>query len=89
MAEKKKTFEENLSRLEEIVKGLEDESLTLEKSVKLYEEGVKLAGKCSLELEAAERKIKLLQKDGDNEIVETPISAEALGSVCIIQISRT
>lgn len=79
MAEKKKTFEENLSRLEEIVKGLEDESLTLEKSVKLYEEGVKLAGKCSLELEAAERKIKLLQKDGDNEIVETPISAEALG----------
>lgn len=79
MAEKKKTFEENLSRLEEIVKELEDESLTLEKSVKLYEEGVKLAGKCSLELEAAERKIKLLQKDGDNEIVETPISAEALG----------
>lgn len=79
MAEKKKTFEENLSRLEEIVKELEDESLTLEKSVKLYEEGVKLAGKCSLELEAAERKIKLLQKTADGEIVETPISEGDLG----------
>ncbi len=78
MAEKKKTFEENLSRLEQIVAEFEDENLTLEKSVKLYEEGVKLAGKCTLELEAAERKIKILQRNTDGEIVETPISEDDL-----------
>ena len=78
MAEKKKTFEENLSRLEEIVASLEDESLTLEKSLKLYEEGVKLASKCSLELDAAERKIKLLQRNSEGEIVETPITEDDL-----------
>ena len=78
MAEKKKTFEENLSRLEKIVEEFEDENLTLEKSIKLYEEGVKLVGKCTLELEAAERKIKILQRNGDGEIVETPISEDNL-----------
>lgn len=78
MAEKKKTFEENLAKLEEIVNALEDEGLTLEKSLKLYEEGVKLAGKCSLELEQAERKIKLLKRDADGEIVEAPVSEEEL-----------
>ena len=78
MAEKKKTFEENLSRLEEIVEEFEDENLTLEKSIKLYEEGVKLAGKCTLELEAAERKIKILQRNADGEIVATPISEKDL-----------
>ncbi len=78
MAEKKKTFEENLARLEEIVNALEDEGITLEKSVKLYEEGVKLASKCTLELENVERKIKILQRTGDGEIVETPVSEELL-----------
>lgn len=75
----KKTFEENLERLEQIVKELEDESLSLERSIKLYEEGVKLAGKCSLELDGAERKIKLLQRGESGEIVETPISEDQLG----------
>lgn len=79
MAEKKKTFEDNLARLEAIVKALEDEELTLERSLKLYEEGVKLAGKCSLELEQAERKIKLLKRDADGEIIEAPVSEEELG----------
>lgn len=78
MAEKKKTFEENLARLEEIVNALEDEGITLEKSVKLYEEGVKIASKCTLELENVERKIKILQRTGDGEIVETPVSEELL-----------
>ena len=79
MAEKKKTFEENLSRLEKIVEEFEDENLTLEKSIKLYEEGVKLVGKCTLELETAERKIKILQRNSEGEIVETPILEDDLG----------
>ncbi|MBE6547551.1 MAG: exodeoxyribonuclease VII small subunit [Ruminococcaceae bacterium] len=76
MAEKKKTFEENLLRLEQIVSELEDDSLSLEKSLKLYEEGVKLAGKCSLELEGAERKIKMLQRTADGGITEETVVIE-------------
>ena len=80
MAEKKKqSFEDSLSRLEEIVAALEDEKLPLEKSVKLYEEGVKLVGACSKELEGADRKIKLLQKRQDGEIAEVDVSEESLG----------
>lgn len=78
MAEKKKSFEENLARLEEIVSLLEDENITLERSVKLYEEGVKLAGKCTVELEGVERKIKMLQRTGDGEIVEVPVSEDLI-----------
>ena len=61
MAEKKKfSLEESMARLEEIAGELESEKLPLDKSVKLYEEGVKLATKCAAELEDAKRKIKIL-----------------------------
>jgi len=75
MAEKKKlSLEEAMARLEEIVKELENEKLPLEKSLKLYEEGVKLASKCASELESAKRKIQILQqgKDGEIELADVP-----------------
>lgn len=74
MAERKVNLEEAMARLEEIVSQLEDEKLPLEKSLKLYEEGVKLASKCASELEAAKRKIQILQqgKNGDIEVVDVP-----------------
>ena len=75
MAEKKKlSLEEAMARLEEIVKELENEKLPLDKSLKLYEEGVRLAGKCSDELESAKRKIQILQqgKDGAIELTDVP-----------------
>ena len=45
------TFEENMNSLSEIVKQLEKGDLPLEKSVELYENGVKLAAECRNELE--------------------------------------
>ena len=78
MAERKKTDIESLmARLEEIVKEMEGERLPLDKSLKLYEEGIGLVAKCSEELEAAKRKIKILQqgKDGEMELAELPESA--------------
>ncbi len=75
MSDKKKmSLEETMSRLEEIVGELEGEKLPLEKSLKLYEEGIKLVGQCSAELEAARRKIQILQqgKNGEIELVEIP-----------------
>lgn len=74
MAERKFNLEEAMQRLEEIISQLENEKLPLEKSLKLYEEGVKLASKCANELEVAKRKIQILQqgKDGDIEVVDVP-----------------
>ncbi len=56
----KKSFEESVARLEEIVKELEGKEIPLDKSLKLYEEGVSLVGVCSSYLENAEKKIKVL-----------------------------
>jgi exodeoxyribonuclease VII small subunit len=61
MAEKK--FETSLKRLEEIVAELESGELGLDQSLKLFEEGVKLARICNARLEEAERKVEILLKD--------------------------
>jgi exodeoxyribonuclease VII small subunit len=75
MAEKKMVgLESAMARLEEIVNEMENEKLPLDKSLKLYEEGIGLVAKCSEELESAKRKIQILQqgKDGEIEIVPVP-----------------
>ena len=53
----KKTFEENMSRLEEIVSLLERGDATLGDSMALFEEGTKLTAYCSKALKTAEQKI--------------------------------
>src|SRR5574341_579255 len=60
MAEKK--FEASLARLEEIVKKLETGDLPLEQSLKLFEEGVKLARACNKRLEGFGTKLRALRK---------------------------
>jgi len=78
MTEKQLDFEEALARLEEVVKELEDGGLSLEKSLELFEEGVKLVKFCKLELDQAERKIEIvLKKDEDyNDVEIVPFTAE-------------
>lgn len=59
MAEKERlSFEEALNKLESIVEQLEEEEITLEDSVNLYEEGVKLSKFCTEILEQAELRIE-------------------------------
>jgi exodeoxyribonuclease VII small subunit len=53
-------FEKKLSRLEEIVTKMEGGDLTLEDSLKFFEEGVKLSRECNTQLAQAEQKVKLL-----------------------------
>jgi exodeoxyribonuclease VII small subunit len=53
-------FEKKLSRLEEIVTKMESGELSLEDSLKSFEEGVKLSRECNLQLSQAEQKVKLL-----------------------------
>jgi exodeoxyribonuclease VII small subunit len=59
MGAKKRSFEDSLLRLKEISDLLEDEETGLDESIKLYEEGVKLAKQCYSTLAEAELKIKL------------------------------
>lgn len=58
----KRNFEDALTRLEEIVNELEDASVGLDKSLKLYSEGVELAAYCSKQLKNAEQKVTILNE---------------------------
>ena len=59
-----KDFESAIAELETIVKTLEDGDLALEKSLELYERGVKLSRFCHSRLEEAERRIEVLNERG-------------------------
>lgn len=62
----KKTFEEQMEELENIVSELEKGELNLDESVAKFEEGMKLSKDCNKMLEQAEKKITiLLQEDGE------------------------
>lgn len=60
------TFEQAMTRLEQIVAALESGKSTLDESLKLFEEGTKLTAFCSEQLKNAEQKIrKLTDAAGD------------------------
>jgi exodeoxyribonuclease VII small subunit len=61
-------FEEAFKKLEEIVNQLESGQETLEKSLELFEEGIKLSKICRTKLDNADQKIKELIKKADNSI---------------------
>jgi exodeoxyribonuclease VII small subunit len=60
-----KDFESALAELDTIVKSLEEGDLPLEKSLELYERGFQLARFCHAKLEAAERRIEILNERGE------------------------
>ncbi len=75
MSQKKNSemnFEAGLERLEKIVQELEQGDLTLDRTLKLFEEGMKLSGDCRRQLEEAETKVELLLKKGDGKMVAEP-----------------
>jgi len=74
-AKKEPSFEQSLKRLEEIVDKLESEELGLEDSLKLFEEGVKLAEACGRRLDDAEKKVTILLKDRESRLAVHPFEA--------------
>jgi exodeoxyribonuclease VII small subunit len=59
----KSSFEQDLSRLEEISRILEEDNVDLEKAISLFEEGVKLSKTCLKTLKIAELKITELKRE--------------------------
>lgn len=70
MAKAAKSFEESVSRLEEIVRALENGSVSLDESLKLYEEGIALVRECNKKLDGVEAKIKVLTEGPSGEVEE-------------------
>ena len=74
----KLTFEIAIKQLEQIVQELESGNLSLEDSIKKFEEGIKLSKFCSAKLDETEKKISILLKDQDENIIEKPFVPERL-----------
>ena len=68
-------FEASLDKLEKLVEKMEDGDLTLEESLKIFEEGVKLTRECQQALADAEQKVKLLIEES-GEITSTDFEVD-------------
>lgn len=66
---KEENFEVLIEKLEDITNKLEKEQLSLDESVKLFEEGMKISKVCNSKLEEAEQKITILINE-NNELRE-------------------
>ncbi len=73
---KKITFEKALENLENIVEELEKGDLSLDSSLKKYEEGVGLARICQAQLEEAKKKIEVLTRKKDGKFSKEKFGSE-------------
>ncbi len=69
-------FEDALAKLEKIVTELENGELSLDDSIKKYEDGIKLARVCSSKLESAKKKIEVLVKNSDGKFELEPFNED-------------
>jgi len=71
------TFEQNLDRLEGIVKRLEESELPLEEALKLFEEGTALSEGCRKQLEEAEHRVEILSRRAGSVVAKPMDDAPA------------
>jgi len=69
-------FEKAFQQLEKIVQRLEGEELSLDESLRLFEEGITLSRFCNSRLEAVEKKIELILADSKGQPVTEPFDDE-------------
>lgn len=71
MSNKELSFEDAMEALEKIVIQLEDDQLPLEKSIELYEQGMKLSKQCDVKLKQAEEKLtQIVNENNDLSLFE-------------------
>ncbi len=78
MVEENMTFEQSMSRLDEIVRQLERGDAPLEQALALFEEGTGLIRGCSAQLDQAEQKVRLLLAGPEGQPVEQPFEEESV-----------
>ena len=67
VATKKLTFQQAMTRLDQIVAGLNSNQLELEEAMKLFEEGLQLTKQCEVQLKEFENKMNVLMvEEGQN-----------------------
>lgn len=74
MAQKNQSFEQNMERLEQIVRAMERGDVPLDESLKLFQEGTALVQSCGKILEDAELKINKIVIGDDGAPVEVPLN---------------
>ena len=77
---KEKQFEDAMKELEDIVKRLESGDLSLEESLKIFEDGIALSRYCFKKLEEAEKRVSILIKDEEG-IKREPFESEEIEGV--------
>ena len=76
MSQKNPTFEENMQRLEQIVRAMERGDVPLEESLKLFQEGTELVRKCGKILDEAQLQVKKIATAPDGTPVEEDFDVE-------------
>lgn len=76
MSQMNQTFEENMQRLEMIVRKMEQGDVPLEESLKLFQEGTDLVRKCTALLDHAQMQVKLVTSGQDGLPTEEDFRAE-------------
>lgn len=76
MSNTNKTFEENMQRLEQIVRAMERGDVPLEESLKLFHEGTGLVEQCGKMLDEAELQVKKIVSGPDGNPVEEAFAVE-------------
>ncbi len=61
--ESKKTIEENFEEIETIIKNMQDENITLDKSFELYHQGLNLVKDCNSQIDKIEKQIKIINEE--------------------------
>ena len=77
MNEQNTTFEQNMQRLEQIVRAMERGDVPLEESLKLFQEGTELVSKCGKLLDEAELQVKMILTAPDGSPVEEDFGDDA------------
>ena len=77
MNQNNKTFEENMQRLEQIVRAMERGDVALEESLKLFQEGTELVRNCGKLLDEAELQVKKILTDAQGNPVEEDFAHES------------
>ena len=76
MNQENKTFEQNMARLEQIVRAMERGDVALEESLKLFQEGTALVQSCGKLLDEAELQVRVITAAADGSPVEEALRHE-------------